>query len=318
MADFSRFESRFQITGQLVLDTPVRIGASRSYDAIDTDLPVLKDALGNPVIPGSSMKGVLRAYVESILRTLQEEVGYVQHVNIQDESIRQQIEKDEESTEWFTGRQKVLATEPMTELQKEWIDPSTLNIGVVQELLRHWRRMGFQRKDSGAFDQFLIDCSSLAQTIFGAPWVAAKVHIQDAAAITEFPIRTLIRDGVAINRDRRVAQDKALYTFEAVPAGTRFQFRLVIENGTNDEIAVTVMGIKALSRGELRIGGGTSRGLGIVHLENVAYSLVNRANLLQFLIDGHAETIQEAQIEQVYRDFLNQFIGGEDVQAGAQ
>ncbi len=57
------------LRGELVTHTALRIGAGRSYDSLSDDLPVVKDTLDHPVIPGSSLKGALRAYTESVLRT---------------------------------------------------------------------------------------------------------------------------------------------------------------------------------------------------------------------------------------------------------
>ncbi|MBX3249960.1 MAG: CRISPR-associated RAMP protein [Myxococcales bacterium] len=46
----------------------LRIGVGRSHDALGTDLPVLRDARGVPMIPGASIKGVLRSQVEALFR----------------------------------------------------------------------------------------------------------------------------------------------------------------------------------------------------------------------------------------------------------
>jgi len=68
---FHTLVRQVRLHGELVALTPLRIGAGRSYDALGDDLPVVKDTLDRPVIPGSSLKGALRAYAESLLRTLQ-------------------------------------------------------------------------------------------------------------------------------------------------------------------------------------------------------------------------------------------------------
>lgn len=59
-----------RLRGKLTARTALRIGAGRSYDVLGDDLPVVKDSLDRPVIPGSSLKGALRAYAESVLRAL--------------------------------------------------------------------------------------------------------------------------------------------------------------------------------------------------------------------------------------------------------
>ncbi len=59
-----------RLRGQLITRTALRVGAGRSYDLLNDDLPVVKDTLKRPVIPGSSVKGALRGYTESLLRSL--------------------------------------------------------------------------------------------------------------------------------------------------------------------------------------------------------------------------------------------------------
>jgi CRISPR-associated RAMP protein (TIGR02581 family) len=65
---FDIFQNRLEIIGTLTTVTAIRVGAGRSIDPIGTDLPVMKDALGQPLIPGSSFKGALRSRVEAFLR----------------------------------------------------------------------------------------------------------------------------------------------------------------------------------------------------------------------------------------------------------
>lgn len=64
------FHNRLICTGTLVCMTAARIGSGRSSEPLGTDLPVLKDAQGAPFIPGSSLKGVLRARIESFVRAI--------------------------------------------------------------------------------------------------------------------------------------------------------------------------------------------------------------------------------------------------------
>lgn len=67
--NFDRLEKRVRLTGELVTVTGLHVGASGdSFGA--TDLPVLRDARGMPYIPGSSLKGVVRSTLESLVRAL--------------------------------------------------------------------------------------------------------------------------------------------------------------------------------------------------------------------------------------------------------
>lgn len=74
---FDVFDNRTIVTGELVALDPVHIGSSvkESLNPIDLDSPVLKDAAGNPVIPGSSIKGVVRSQFERVMRSLYPDDG---------------------------------------------------------------------------------------------------------------------------------------------------------------------------------------------------------------------------------------------------
>lgn len=67
---FHRFENKYILKGTLVALDPIHIGSSTksTLDPIDVDSAVLKDSRGYPVIPGSSVKGVVRSWFESVLR----------------------------------------------------------------------------------------------------------------------------------------------------------------------------------------------------------------------------------------------------------
>jgi CRISPR-associated RAMP protein (TIGR02581 family) len=65
---FETFENRLELSGILYTVTALRVSQGRSLEPIGADLPVVKDALGRPLIPGSSFKGAMRSRLESFLR----------------------------------------------------------------------------------------------------------------------------------------------------------------------------------------------------------------------------------------------------------
>jgi len=76
MGYWDTFESRWEITADLVAETGLRVGAGGETSLpTATDLPVLKDARGHPFIPGSSLRGVLRSHIERIVRALEPYAG---------------------------------------------------------------------------------------------------------------------------------------------------------------------------------------------------------------------------------------------------
>lgn len=65
---FEVFHSRLILRGKLVAESGLHLGAGGSLEPVGSDSPVLRDALGRPYIPGSSLKGVLRSTVERLIR----------------------------------------------------------------------------------------------------------------------------------------------------------------------------------------------------------------------------------------------------------
>jgi CRISPR-associated RAMP protein (TIGR02581 family) len=60
------FESVLRFPYRLTCRTGLHIGAGKSADLVGSDLPVLRDAAGRPLVPGSSLRGVLRAAVAAL------------------------------------------------------------------------------------------------------------------------------------------------------------------------------------------------------------------------------------------------------------
>jgi len=76
MAGFDRFENRTRITAALLMETALSVGSRASLNPTDSDLPVMRTPDGLPFIPGSSIKGALRAHAERILRSLPPDLGF--------------------------------------------------------------------------------------------------------------------------------------------------------------------------------------------------------------------------------------------------
>lgn len=72
---FGTFENKYIITGTIETIDPIHIGtANEGLDPTQVDDPVIKDASGKPIIPGSSLKGVIRSTFETVMRGIGEEV----------------------------------------------------------------------------------------------------------------------------------------------------------------------------------------------------------------------------------------------------
>lgn len=225
---FDIFTNRLEITGILETITALKIGAGRSTEPIGSDLPVIKDALGRPLIPGSSFKGALRSRLESFVR----------------------------------GIHPDFAANPA--LESEWSispdDMSNIRMGI--------KNLKPQEREE-RLHKFIIEKTDLISSLFGSPWISSKFQVRDLTIYQpedNWFGQYQERDGVSIDRDTETAGDGRLYDFQVVSAGTLFEFRVVVENADEWELGLLMIGLSQFENQQIPLGGGRSRGLGVVEL----------------------------------------------------
>ncbi len=104
--------------------------------------------------------------------------------------------------------------------------------------------------------------------IFGSQQIASHLLISDA-----YPgsYKMSPKPGVAINRVTGAAQRGALYNFETINPLSEFDFEMIIENinlkGSSSEAVYIRFLLDELIKGNLKIGGKTSAGLGSIQLK---------------------------------------------------
>jgi len=278
---FHIFKNRLDITGTLTTVTALRISQGRSTEPIGSDLPVVKDALGRPLIPGSSFKGALRSRLEAFLR----------------------------------GIDETLAANPT--IEAEWsITNERLNgkngikVEIEKQLKELYPKDNESGKQAGKRDELLTKAilaeTDLASLVFGSPWISSKVQIRDLTVEADAWFgQYQERDGVAIDRDTETASDGKLYDFQVVPAGTPFEFKAVVENADDWELGLLMVGLQQFEAQQIPLGGGKSRGLGVVRLELDEMIWVNPGtsealvNYLEHLVNNQLQaynkTAQEMQ-----------------------
>jgi CRISPR-associated RAMP protein (TIGR02581 family) len=119
--------------------------------------------------------------------------------------------------------------------------------------------------------------------LFGSPYLAGRVFVGDLPLANGASSRTEVRDGVGIDRDRRVAQTKPAikYDQEVVPPGTAFRLEMILENVDDPvQLGLVLKSLELLQTGELRLGGLTSRGLGRVSLAELRLERTDARRLL--------------------------------------
>ncbi|AFY33112.1 CRISPR-associated RAMP protein Csx7 [Calothrix sp. PCC 7507] len=217
---FDIFKNRLEITGKLSTVTALRISAGRSTEPIGADLPVIKDSLEQPLIPGSSFKGALRSRLESFLR----------------------------------GIDISLAGNPAS-----FTSPTRNQI--IKKLKEDYQ-------DDAILTDKILNQTDLISRLFGSPWIASKFQVRDLTVdVDTWFGQYQERDGVAIDRDTETAAEGKLYNFQVVPSGTNFHLKIVVENAENWELGLLMIGLHQFESEQIPLGGGRSRGLGVVSLK---------------------------------------------------
>jgi CRISPR-associated RAMP protein (TIGR02581 family) len=234
MIDELKLSRRLQVTARLVFDTAWRIGTGK--EGITTsDLGVLLDPVGKPVLPGSSLKGRLRATCESLAHALGLSACFL-NCSASGVECVSDIEYYQRVKQRHTDA--VRSGEPQRLLN--WINEHTCDV-----------------------------CK-----LFGSPVRGARLRCADGTLETYKAAVVQVRDGVVLDRDSHTAVPGLKYDYEVLPALTSFHIRFDLENATVADEALLGAALFEWSAGS-NIGGFTSRGLGRFHLEEIKVLGVN-------------------------------------------
>ena len=307
----ARLMTRISIAGPLVFETAFHLGGGR-LDFSTTDSPVVRDGDGLPIIPGSSIKGAVRATIERMAPNLD-----LSACGIFDKSVRclTPREKDESPCKEYHELLEALNRDIDENLSTK-----------INRVLRGSGKTVNDAPDSVITEDvllFLLD-HALCDVCkaFGAPFLGSAIYFHDATIDPERWLGlTQIRDGVGIDRDSGRAVDGLLYDYEIVPPQTTFNFSMTIESNHPTVLGLAALGLHELLHGNIPLGGIKSRGLGRCKLSKKAkaktVALNNRESLLAYLRDG---AVQEQDIEVFIKENLKHILPKEDehVQASAQ
>lgn len=217
---FEKLESRALIQYTIKTKSDLHIGGHGNTLPAEVDNQVLKNNNDFPIIPGSSLKGVLRTEMERLLTGI------------------------------------------------------SIDVCSVPDVCRSPKRKDVE------------ECPVCI--LFGGAELAGSVRIKDATANNK---RTLIRDGVAIERKTRKAKSGAKYDFEAVPQGTEFYGEVTIENLDIDENKNAKLGaflslVDFFNACSGSIGHAISRGFGQINIEIDNFRVITAQDYLSGKFDG--------------------------------
>ncbi|MDR1157415.1 MAG: CRISPR-associated RAMP protein [Oscillospiraceae bacterium] len=242
---FDQFYNRLSLTTELVAVTALHVGAGQdAFQPTAVQGAVMKDVRGQPYLPGSSLKGVLRSFLESI--GLNQHGGKPCYMgNACSEPYRTRAERLDWLEKWQTEELKKGKKISQEEAQEV----------LAKEIVRN---------------------ACMACRLFGSSVLAGKVKISDAIPATEELITTDIRTGNAIDRDTHTVEGGMLFDTETIPAGTVFTVKWLADNLIKEETEVFAQLLQVFADGDLTIGGRSRSGLGRACLRPVSATVWTR------------------------------------------
>jgi CRISPR-associated protein Csm3 len=296
---------RTWFSGVLETRTALHVGTGTVLSTA-TEAPILRGADGRPLIPGSSVKGALRAASERLLRALGLRACVVFGKERASDPTLECLTTDEERSKLF---RKLKSGEELTkedlENAQEWFSPpaawSTNSKAAI------WRDFG---KNDDRQRELLEGQELLCRACltWGSPFMAGRVRVPDLRLSPgkAWSDATEIRDGVGLDRDTGTAAPGIKFDLEVLPAGARFDFEMVAE--PDAELAVVALAIGELRQGNIPLGGRVTRGLGEVALAGLTIhevDLASAAQLVPYLTRGARKAHEHDQADRKLEEILS-------------
>jgi CRISPR-associated RAMP protein (TIGR02581 family) len=235
------------IRGMVQSLTALHIGSQRSLDPVESDAPVIKDPAGNPFIPGSSFKGVLRSFIEGLLA----------------------------GAELPAHQRPCFPTDNLSCIDEEEIEKIRTR---VNEEKQDKNRVLPETKIAA----YITEKACPVCRLFGSSYMAGKLKIKDMPVKQGWhPDFLRIRDGVVIDRDSRTARDRGKYDFETVSPGVTFALEIMGDNLEPAEKGMLVVALRLISQGYASLGGNVSRGTGRVKIDITEIEILNTRKFFQ-------------------------------------
>jgi CRISPR-associated RAMP protein (TIGR02581 family) len=248
-------DRRTRFKGVLRTESGLHVGSGSG--SAQTDATVLRHDDGRPFIPGSSLKGSLRAHIARLAQApALAEVG---------------------TTSCLLYADDLEATTAPDCPSPGWVDSGK----------------DATQADEQDFGALCHTCTLFGSPILAGK---IRIPDLDVTGDTRRR-QGEIRDGVGIDRDRGKAVDSVKFDYEVVPAGTTFGFSLAVENPDDVELGLLAAGVREMQRGHLAIGGKTTRGLGACALEDLEIEdadFSSEVALSEYLQSGSS---QDARVE---------------------
>ena len=192
-----QLEKKIRLTASLVFDTAWRIGSGKEGQTT-SHLGVMINSKGQPILPGSSLKGKLRSTCEVLSHALGLSACMLNHAASR---VSCTSDINHYSKVLRKAYQKVLGQDLQARLK--WIDENTCDV-----------------------------CK-----LFGSAVQTSRLRLSDGE-LKAWASVMQVRDGVVIDRDSRTAVDNLKYDYEVVPPDSRFELCIDLENPTDSDLAL--------------------------------------------------------------------------------
>jgi CRISPR-associated RAMP protein (TIGR02581 family) len=268
-------DSRLHLVGEYILNTPLRI--STPGDGL------VLDSAGNPLIPASTFRGALRTFIEAVLRGLQT----AQHDTLQIITVR-----GPEGRSIQQQRTVRLCCDSVDKNDTDAYYQGCLTRAIVTK----WEADPILRPK---FDQTIAQCTCTVCRLFGTPWLAGRVQIPDLTSLGKWDGKIETRAGIQIDRETETQIAGSRYEYRAVPAGSRFAFQLSLNNVSEVEQGMILIGIRAFQQGIIRLGSRRSAGLGAgyLQLDWAKCRQIDADHLIQALLNHDLFPFTEADLD---------------------
>jgi CRISPR/Cas system CSM-associated protein Csm3 (group 7 of RAMP superfamily) len=303
------FLNRYRIEGVLTTTAPLHLGngynapEERKHPMVEKDgkekpaevNAVATDWEGRPVVPGSSLKGVLRSFLLDVLSASTAGAELLAGERKRDYEA---IVRPKEGS-------------PMTPLQAQ------------EEQIAFMRnKAGFLERVFGTpFAEGKVevwDCECASPDL---PVATPALDNPDSPPFWDKKRLTYIDQSVAIDPDTKTAIDKKLYHYETVPPGVSFNVAITGQNLVHIELGMLLFGLHAFNSAiwPLTLGGMTNRGFGRCRFELKTIRYLHHSGITDWIenaaVNDHAgyETLKEipgSEIKDRVADFRTAFLAG--------
>lgn len=265
---------------RLVTRSHLRIGAGDgTADISAADNPIIRALVYKegeerrvPYLPGSSLHGVIRAWVEKALRSSRQPVdAQVIHNQLQDNAGFAAAVRKELGAFLGSAVDAEVTDAVVLDNWQAYADvcnPLSLTDQCERIYQRDLETRAWKLKYYGALGR---ETPCKVCDIFGYVGQRGRVKVTNAFPSAEhgdnIPVDVITR--VAINRLTGAADEGKLFDMEAIPPGVSFYFFVVMENMSDGQKAAFDKGIRAMSLQLAGLGAHSTIGFGMVDVAQV-------------------------------------------------